>query len=190
MAIQSNLPDDAANLRNALVEDLMEQAAIRSQVLRQAFRQVPRHSFVSRVDISTAYSNRPIFIRWDEGIPISSSTQPRMMAIMVEQLSLEPGLRVLEIGSGSGYNAAILAQIVDESGSVITVDIDQDIVDEAAGNLSNTGYSNVKCVCGDGFNGFSTAEPYDRIIVTVGAYDVSPHWVDQLKNGGILVVPL
>ena len=113
-----------------------------------------------------------------------------MMAIMIEQLELEPGLRVLEIGAGTGYNAAILADIVGESGSVITVDIDQDIVDEAAGNLSKTGYDNVKCICGDGFKGFSKDQPYDRIIVTVGAFDISPHWVDQLKDGGIMVVPL
>lgn len=113
-----------------------------------------------------------------------------MMAIMIEQLGLEPGLRVLEIGAGTGYNAAILADIVGESGSVITVDIDQDIVDEAAGNLSKTGYDNVKCICGDGFEGFSKDQLYDRIIVTVGAFDISPHWVDQLKDGGIMVVPL
>ncbi len=113
-----------------------------------------------------------------------------MMAIMVEQLNVQPGSRVLEIGAGTGYNAAILSHMVGESGSVVTVDIDRDIVDEAAVNLSNAAYDNVKCVCGDGFEGFPAEQPYDRIIVTVGAQDVSPHWVDQLKNGGIMVVPL
>ena len=113
-----------------------------------------------------------------------------MMAIMVEQLNLEPGSRVLEIGAGTGYNAAILAHVVGETGSVITMDIDQDIVDEAAGNLAKTGYGNVKAICGDGFEGFPGDLPYDRITVTVGAYDISPHWVDQLKEGGVIVVPL
>ena len=143
-----------------------------------------------KVDIATAYTDQPVFIRWHAGTPISSSTQPTMMAIMAEQLHLEPGCRVLEIGSGTGYNAAILAHIVGDSGGVITVDIDQDIVDEASGNLSKAGYGDVEVVRGDGFEGFSAGQPYDRIMVTVGARDVSPHWVEQLKNGGIMVVPL
>ena len=108
-----------------------------------------------------------------------------MMALMMEQLGVEPGSRVMEIGAGTGYNAAILAHVAGEKGSVITMDIDQDIVDEAAGNLSETGYGHVKAVCGDGFEGFPEGGPYDRIIATVGAYDVSPHWVDQLKEGGV-----
>ena len=190
MPTGSELHDQADHLRNALVEDLVEQDAISSQAVRQAFETVPRHLFVPGVDIATAYSDQPVFIRWDAETPISSSTQPTMMAIMVEQLGLEPSSRVLEIGAGTGYNAAILAHMVGESGSVITVDIDQDIVDEAAANLSRAGYDNVKCICGDGFEGFSAGQPYDRIIVTVGAYDVSPHWVDQLKDGGIMVVPV
>ena len=190
MSTESRKQEETENLRSVLVQNLLERGAIGSQAARQAFEKVPRHLFVPRVDIATAYSDQPVFIRWDAGTPISSSTQPRMMAIMIEQLGLEPGARVLEIGSGTGYNAAILAHIVGESGSVITVDIDQDIIDEAAGNLTKTGYDNVKCICGDGFEGFSGDQPYDRIIVTVGAYDVSPHWVDQLKDGGIIVIPL
>ena len=182
--------DEAGELRNLLVEELVSQRAISSQTVRRAFEEVPRHLFVPRVDIATAYSNRPISIRWDEEIPISSSSQPRMMAIMMEQLNLEPGSRVLEIGAGTGYNAAILAHVVGETGSVITMDIDQDIVDEAAGNLAKTGCGNVKAICGDGFEGFPGDQPYDRITVTVGAYDISPHWVDQLKEGGVMVVPL
>ncbi|CAI8030735.1 Protein-L-isoaspartate O-methyltransferase 1, partial [Geodia barretti] len=161
-----------------------------SQDVREAFGKVPRHLFVPKVDIATAYTDQPVFIRWHAGTPISSSTQPTMMAIMAEQLHLEPGCRVLEIGSGTGYNAAILAHIVGDSGGVITVDIDQDIVDEASGNLSKAGDGDVEVVRGDGFEGFSAGQPYDRIMVTVGARDVSPHWVEQLKNGGIMVVPL
>ena len=190
MPTEGNLSAQAGKLRNELVEDLVNQGVIISEPARQAFEQVPRHLFVPRVDIAVAYSDQPVFIRWDAQTPISSSTQPKMMAIMIEQSGLEPGSRVLEIGAGTGYNAAILAHIVGESGSVVSVDIDQDIVDEATGNLSRTGYDNVKCICGDGFEGFAAGQPYDRIIVTVGAYDISPHWVDQLKDGGIMVVPL
>jgi len=190
MPIASTPDDHAANLRNALVENLVSKDAIITPRVREAFATVPRHLFVPNVDIATAYADRPVFIRWDNGVPISSSTQPAMMAIMAEQLCVEPGHRVLEIGAGAGYNAAILAHVVGPGGSVVTVDIDQDIVDEAAANLGNAGYGDVEAICGDGFVGHSPGQPYDRITVTVGAQDVSPHWVEQLRDGGIMVVPL
>ncbi|MDE2786471.1 MAG: methyltransferase domain-containing protein [Chloroflexota bacterium] len=187
----ASTPDDhAANLRNALVDSLVNKGSIVTPQVREAFASVPRHLFVPNVDVASAYADQPVFIRWDDGIPISSSTQPTMMAIMAEQLHLEPGSRVLEIGAGTGYNAAVLAHIVGPGGSVVTVDIDQDIVDEAAGNLARAGYHDVEVVCGDGFAGHIPEQPYDRIMVTVGAQDVSPHWVEQLQDGGIMVVPL
>ena len=182
--------DHAADLRHTLVESLVAKGAIVTPPVREAFASVPRHLFVPNVDVAAAYADQPVFIRWDEGTPISSSTQPTMMAIMAEQLRLEPGCRVLEIGAGTGYNAAILAHIVGKSGHVVTVDIDQDIVDEAAGNLSKAGYDGVEAVCRDGYDGFPPGQSYDRIMVTVGAQDVSPHWVEQLRDGGIMVVPL
>ena len=190
MPTESNPQEQADDLRNALVSRLVRQGAIRNSAVREAFATVPRHRFVPQAALAAAYADRPVFIRWDAETPISSSTQPTMMAIMIEQLCLEPGNRVLEIGAGTGYNAAIMARIVGDTGNVVTVDIDQDIVDEAAANLSETGFHNVTCVCGDGFEGVPTEQPYDRVIATVGAYDVSPHWVDQLKDGGILVAPL
>ena len=183
-------PEEAWELRSRLVEELVRQGAIASPSVRRAFEDVPRHLFVPRVDVATAYSDQPIFIRWEEGIPTSSSSQPKMMALMMEQLGLEPGNRVLEIGAGTGYNAAILAHVAGDSGSVISMDIDQDIVDEAAENLSGADYGRVEVVCGDGYEGFPEGQAYDRISVTVGAYDVSPHWVDQLREGGVIVVPL
>ena len=190
MPTESNPQDQADDLRDALVAELVRQGVIRNSAVRDAFATVPRHRFVPQADLATAYADRPVFIRWDAETPISSSTQPTMMAIMIEQLCLEPGHRVLEIGAATGYNAAIMAHIVGDTGNVVTVDIDQDIVDEAAAHLSQTGYSGVEVVCGDGFEGVPGGQPYDRVIVTVGAYDVSPHWVDQLRDGGILVAPL
>ena len=149
MSTESGPWDEARELRNRLVEDLVRQGAITSQQVQQAFEDVPRHLFVPRVNIATAYSDEPIFIRWEDGVPISSSSQPKMMALMMEQLGVEPpGSRVLEIGAGTGYNAAILAHVAGEKGSVVTIDIDQDIVDEAAENLSRTGYDHVQVICG------------------------------------------
>ena len=190
MSTESERRDEAEELRLRLVEELVSQGAISSKPVRQAFEEVPRHLFVPRVDITTAYSNQPIVIRWEAGMPTSSSSEPTIMALMMEQLNLKPGSRVLEIGAGTGYNAAILSHIAGEKGSVTTIDIDQDIVDEAAENLSKTGYDRVKTICVDGFNGYPEGQPYDRITVTVGAYDVSPQWVQQLKESGVMVVPL
>ena len=116
MSTEPEPRDEARELRNRLVEDLVRQGAITSQPVQRAFEEVPRHLFVPRVDIATAYSDEPIFIRWEDGVPTSSSSQPKMMALMMEQLALQPGSRVLEIGAGTGYNAAILAHVAGEKG--------------------------------------------------------------------------
>lgn len=129
MSTEPELRDEAKELRNRLVEDLVRQGAITSQPVRRAFEEISRHLFVPGVDIAAAYSDEPIFIRWYDGVLTSSSSQPKMMALMMEQLALHPGSRVLEIGAGTGYNADILAHVAGEQGSVITMDIDQDIVD-------------------------------------------------------------
>ncbi len=96
------------------------------------------------------------------------------MAIMLEQLQLEPGQRVLEIGTGTGYNAALMAHIVGETGQVITIDIDEDIVEGAREHLAAAGYDSVQVVCGDGGLGDVSAAAYDRIIFTVGANNILP----------------
>jgi protein-L-isoaspartate(D-aspartate) O-methyltransferase len=112
------------------------------------------------------------------------------MAIMLEQLGLEPGHQVLEIGAGTGYNAALISHIVGETGCIITVDIDEDIVASACEHLAAGGFDNVQVVCSDGGYGHADAAPYDRIILTVGASDIAPAWWEQLKPGGRLVLPL
>jgi protein-L-isoaspartate(D-aspartate) O-methyltransferase len=112
------------------------------------------------------------------------------MATMLEQLGLKPGHKVLEIGAGSGYNAALMAQIVGETGQVIAVDIDQDLVDAAREHLAAAGARRVQVVCADGGYGYADAAPYDRIVLTVGAWEIAPAWWEQLKPGGRLVLPL
>jgi protein-L-isoaspartate(D-aspartate) O-methyltransferase len=109
---------------------------------------------------------------------------------MLEQLSLEPGHRVLEIGAGTGYNAALMAHIVDDTGQVITMDIDKDLVESAREHLASAGFDQVEVVCGDGGAGYPSAAPYDRIVLTVGAWDIAPAWWEQLKPSGRLLVPL
>jgi protein-L-isoaspartate(D-aspartate) O-methyltransferase len=124
------------------------------------------------------------------GEVISSSSQPEIMATMLAQLDVRPGHRVLEIGAGTGYNAALLARLVGPSGSVTTVDIDDDIVVAARAHLGAAGVTGIRVVCADGWAGVAEGAPYDRIIVTVGAHDISPAWRAQLTAGGRLVLPL
>jgi len=112
------------------------------------------------------------------------------MATMLAQLNVGPGMSVLEIGAGTGYNAALLAYLVGLHGRVVSVDIDADVAAEAEQHLAAAGVDGVRVLCGDGWDGAPDAAPFDRIEVTVGAWDVSRHWVEQLRPGGILVVPL
>jgi len=183
--------DDVPALREQLVDNLLDAGRITTAPVAEAFRVVPRHVFLPGLDPATAYTDEAIPTKWaPDGRAISSSSQPSIMAIMLEQLSVEPGHRVLEIGAGTGYNAALLAHLVGETGAVTTVDIDQDLVDRAREHLAAAGFASVQVVCADGAGGYADDAPYDRIILTVGAEDVAPAWVGQLAPGGRLVLPL
>src|SRR6201996_420036 len=116
--------------------------------------------------------------------PTSSSSQPTIMAVMLDQLGLEPGHRVLEIGAGTGYNAALMKYLVGPSGTVVTVDLNEDVARDAAAHLAAAGYPEVAVVAADGAAGFPASAPYDRVIATVGVSDLAPAWLDQLGPGG------
>jgi protein-L-isoaspartate(D-aspartate) O-methyltransferase len=181
--------DDLTTLREKLVEQLRERAV--TAAVREAFRAVPRHLFVPEVPPEVAYRDDAIVTKRDEdGQPISSSSQPAMMALMLDQLGLEPGQRVLEIGAGTGYNAALISHLVSPGGEVLSLDIDLDLVQRARENLARAGYPGVNAECVDGAAGFAARGPYDRIIATVGVWDLAPAWLEQLAPGGRLVVPL
>ena len=177
--------------RTRLVDELRDRGRLTSPAVEAAFRAVPRHVFLPEMAASQAYQDEAFVIKTDEdGLPVSSSSQPAIMAIMLEQLGVARGQRVLEVGTGTGYNAALLAHLVGPEGSVVTVDIDQDLVTRARANLATAGYPGVTVICGDGGFGAPGHAPYDRIIVTAGASDLAPPWLAQLGPGGRIALPL
>jgi protein-L-isoaspartate(D-aspartate) O-methyltransferase len=185
------LPDPGP-LHAGLVDLLLARGTIKTSRVETAMRSVPRHAFVPGVPAETAYApDDAVVTRRDPaGAALSSASAPGVVAAMLEQLDVQPGDRILEIGAGTGYNAALLAELTGPAGHVVTVDIDQDVTDEAAAALESTGYGRVEVVRADGAEGHAGASPYDRIIVTAGAWDLSPAWSDQLARAGRLVVPL
>ena len=181
---------DTSERLQALVDQLKTEGCIMTAGVESAFRAVPRHLFLPGVAVEEVYRDTAIVTKRLNDQPISSSSQPAIMAIMLEQLDLNPGQRVLEIGAGTGYNAALMAHIVGDTGLVVTVDLDQDIVDDARTHLAAAGFDRVRVICGDGGAGYAGAAPYDRIILTVGAHDILPDWRAQLKPDGRLTLPL
>jgi protein-L-isoaspartate(D-aspartate) O-methyltransferase len=181
---------EPTSLRETLVNKLLAAEIITQPAVAEAFRALPRHIFLPGVEVTRAYEDIAIVTKEIYGVPVSSSSQPAMMAIMLEQLDLQPGQRVLEIGAGTGFNAALMAHLVGDPSLVTTVDIDEDLVTQARANLAVAGFGGVNAVCADGGQGYQPNAPYDRIILTVGAWDISPAWVEQLREGGILLLPL
>ena len=187
----SNGAGDGVALRDRLVAALEAAGTITSPQVGRAFRAVPRHLFVPHVPLSTAYDDDVIFTKARDGVSLSACSSPSIVAEMLELLDARPGHRVLEVGAGTGYNAALLAELVGPAGRVVTLDIDQDIVDAAAANLREAGRgTGIAVRRGDGGFGWPEESPYDRIVVTAGAWDVPPAWFEQLADGGLLVVPL
>jgi protein-L-isoaspartate(D-aspartate) O-methyltransferase len=181
----------ASALHQALVDTLQRDGSIQTPRVEAAFRAIPRHLFLPGVALGKVYQNEPVAtLRRPDGRALSSSSRPAIMALMLEQLRLEPGQRVLEIGTGTGYNAALLAHIVGETGHVTTIDIDQELVDTARLHLAAAHYAHVHTVCGDGGFGHPPHAPYDRIIATTSVGTLPPLWWAQLHAHGRLLVPL
>ncbi|MFD0854425.1 methyltransferase, FxLD system, partial [Actinomadura adrarensis] len=147
--------------------------------------------FVPDAPVKDAYAHTGVATHpGADSRPRSMASAPSIVAQMLEQLEVRPGHRVLEIGAGTGYNAALLAYLAGGRGQVTAVDIDEDVVEGARRGLAAAGHGDVRMVCGDGEYGHPGRAPYDRLIVTAGAWDLPPAWVDQLADGGRIVVPL
>lgn len=182
---------EAEPLHTALIDGLKARGLLAGPRIEAAFRAVPRHLFLPGRDLVEVYTDQAIPTHRDaDGFGTSSSSQPAIMAVMLAQLSPQPGERILEIGAGTGYNAALIAQLVGAEGRVVTVDLDETVAAEARANLARAGVEGVEVVAADGGLGWPPGAPYDRIIVTCGPADLPPAWWDQLRPGGRLVVPL
>ena len=187
-------PAESAKLRGQLVAELERRGLIQSDRVRQAFLAVPRELFVpefaARDGLAAVYRDQAILTKHNEhGVPVSSSSQPAIMAEMLEQLELAEGMNVLEVGAGTGYNAALLSLLVGKRGRVVSVDVDAHTAAEARRALTAGGYR-VRVVRADGRAGLARVGPYDRIIVTASTDAVPRAWYEQLKDVGLLEVPL
>jgi protein-L-isoaspartate(D-aspartate) O-methyltransferase len=188
---RANAADDYVQQRAALVRaieadvrataDYLERDKLDARVLR-AMQQVPRHQFVPEGERRHAYDNRPLPIGHGQTI-----SQPYIVAIMTDLLNLEPGDRVLEIGTGSGYQAAVLAEM---SAAVYSIEIIPELAERARDVLDRLNYRQVTTRVGDGYFGWKEQAPFDAIVVTAAADHVPPPLIKQLKPGGRMLIPV
>ena len=183
--------DEATKLRDKVVDQLRADGAIVSPEVEAVMRKVVRHRFAPGAPLEKAYDAYvAVVTKQDEhGVQLSSVSAPQIQALMLEQAQISPGMHVLEIGSG-GLNAAYIAELVGPSGSVTTVDIDPEVTERAARLLVENGCSRVRVVTADAAEPIADLGEVDVIMVTAGAWDVPSAWLDQLKPGARLVVPL
>ncbi len=171
-----------ADKKEALIKSLRKEGCLKSPGVIRAFMEIPREGFVRPEDRPWAYSDHPLHI--GSGQTISA---PHMVGIMTSLLEPEKTDRVLEIGAGSGYQAAILSRLVER---VYTVELEKELADLARRNLKRAGIGNVRVVHGDGSLGLQEHAPYDKIMVTCATDRLYPAWKEQLREGGILLAPV
>jgi protein-L-isoaspartate(D-aspartate) O-methyltransferase len=168
-----------------LIQFLKLSRRITSKKVENAFREIPRENFIPEQLRDSAYSDTPLQIGHSQTI-----SAPHMVAIMIEHLDLKKNHKVLEIGAGSGYHAAIASKIIGEKGHIYTVERIEELAKTAAENLRKTGIKNVTVIKDDGSIGLQKNAPYDRIYVTCAAPKIPEQLIDQLKDPGKLLIPV
>ncbi|MCC6396398.1 MAG: protein-L-isoaspartate(D-aspartate) O-methyltransferase [Bacteroidetes bacterium] len=177
----SDSPDVFRQKRLEMVETQIAERGILDTAVLRAMRTVPRHRFVGDADADAAYGDHPLHIGYGQTI-----SQPYIVALMTELVRPSGLKRVLEIGTGSGYQAAVLAELVD---SVFSIEIVQPLATEATERLQRLGYHSVVVRWGDGYAGWAEKAPFDAIVVTAAAPEIPAPLVEQLKEGGRMVIP-
>jgi protein-L-isoaspartate(D-aspartate) O-methyltransferase len=193
------------------VDELKAAGAFTSPSVERAFRTVERHRLLEtfyylgaerrqtvehdpahprRDHLALIYADNALATRHIGGMPASSTSQSSLMAKMLELLDLSAGMKILEVGAGTGYNAALMAEIVGDQRRVISVDVLEDVVDQTRRLLAEAGYPQIQVLLRDGFEGVPEQAPFDRIVATVGCSDLSPNWAGQLADDGTMLVPL
>ena len=174
--------DPHAAARNRMIEHDLKDRDITDKAVLQAMRDVPRHRFVGPALQTQAYGDYPLPIGHKQTI-----SQPYIVALMTQLLEVRPEDRVLEIGTGCGYQAAVLARLAQQ---VYTVEIVKPLADKAQALLAELGYKNIFIKAGDGFEGWSEHAPFDKIILTCAVKEIPPALIEQLKEGGRIIAPL
>jgi len=174
--------DRFSTARERMVKDQIVARGIQDPATLRSMKTVPRHEFVPPNLVAYAYEDTPLPIGLDQTI-----SQPYIVALMTELIKPQKGQHVLEVGTGSGYQAAVLAKIVD---SVYTIELLPELAESSAKRLQHLGYRNVVVRCGDGYLGWKDAAPFDAILVTAAAENIPQPLIDQLKDGGVMVIPV
>ncbi|RNL85554.1 methyltransferase, FxLD system [Halostreptopolyspora alba] len=179
-------------LRSAMVARIRTIGHAYRHEVEQVLLTTERQAFLPHAELDEAHDPHQAVVthRFDDGRPRALASAPWLVAAMLDQLDVHPGMRVLEIGAGTGYNACLLAQLTGSPDLVTTIDIDADVTAQASRALEATGYGGVHVITGDGALGYSDHAPYDRIIVTVSPWDIPTAWRTQLAPGGRLVAPV
>jgi protein-L-isoaspartate(D-aspartate) O-methyltransferase len=180
--MQQDDREEFAEARERMVREQIEARGISDARVLAAFRKVPRHELVPPAERASAYQDRPLPIGHGQTI-----SQPYVVAVMTAVLGLEGGERVLEVGTGSGYQAAVLAELV---GEVYTIEIVEPLAERARRDLERLGYRNVQVRHGDGYRGWPEHAPFDAIVVTAAPDHVPAPLVEQLAEGGRMVIPV
>ncbi|PKW00234.1 protein-L-isoaspartate(D-aspartate) O-methyltransferase [Amycolatopsis echigonensis] len=179
-------------LRATMLAKVQQQGYAKLPEVARVISEVPRHEFVPEASLADAHNPWQAVIthRFADGTSLSCASAPFVVALMLDQLAVERGNKILEIGAGTGYNASLLAELSGNEANVVTIDVDPDVTEQATRNLAATGYSGIHVVTGDGALGVPEHAPFDRIIATVSPWDIPRAWWRQLVPGGKLVVPL
>jgi len=178
----SVLQDKFQKERESMVKTQIENRGIKDKSVLNAMRKVLRHEMVPSNVVNRAYTDGPLPIGYGQTI-----SQPYIVAYMTEAINPKPEHKVLEIGTGSGYQAAVLAEIVKE---VYTIEIVNELYESADKKLKQLGYKNIFCKAADGYYGWEEHAPFDAIVVTAAAEHIPPPLVEQLKDGGKMIIPV